>query len=249
MGKRQDNRDEKRKLIVDSARRLMQARATSDFSMRTLADVAGVSSATPYSLFGSKQAVIAAVMDTDFDNFTSALSAKPVIGLDIFFHMVDITVELFAANPGYYKKGALAIQAASDKALASHFGLPRHGLLRDFVRDAIQRGDINHRINADSFALTLGHQFYGWIQAWANGDIKLDDLSNRAKYGMSMALAAAATADVRDALMVQLLNFQDALPEAGAMAAIQTTAAMTTSANKKTTTNLSNNNSVKEALG
>ena len=90
MGKRQDNRDEKRKLIVDSARRLMQARSTSDFSMRTLADVAGVSSATPYSLFGSKQAVIAAVMDTDFDNFTSALTAKPAVGLDIFFRMVDV---------------------------------------------------------------------------------------------------------------------------------------------------------------
>ena len=239
MGKRQDNRDEKRKLIVDSARRLMQARSTSDFSMRTLADVAGVSSATPYSLFGSKQAVIAAVMDTDFDNFTSALTAKPAVGLDIFFRMVDVTVELFAADPGYYKKGALAIQAASDRALASHFGLPRHGLLRDFIRDAIQRGDINHRINADSFALTLGHQFYGWIQAWASGDIELGDLSNRAKYGMSMALAAAATADVRDALMVQVLSFQDALPETGARAAIHA------STNK----NLDNNKHIKEALG
>ena len=60
-----------------------------------------------------------------------------------------------------------------------------------------------------------------------------------AKYGMSMALAAAATADVRDALMVQVLSFQDALPETGARAAIHA------STNK----NLDNNKHIKEALG
>ena len=73
----------------------------------------------------------------------------------------------------------------------------------------------------------------------ASGDIELGDLSNRAKYGMSMALAAAATADVRDALMVQVLSFQDALPETGARAAIHA------STNK----NLDNNKHIKEALG
>ena len=75
MSKRESNRDEKRQLIVDTARHLMQVREVSDFSMRTLAEVAGVSSATPYALFGSKQALIAAVMDTDFANFMDALMA------------------------------------------------------------------------------------------------------------------------------------------------------------------------------
>jgi hypothetical protein len=56
---------------------------------------------------------------------------------------------------------------------------------------------------------------------------------------MSMALAAAATADVRDALMVQVLSFQDALPETGARTAIHA------STNK----NLDNNKHIKEALG
>jgi len=46
MGKREINRDEKRQLIVTTARHLMQVRDVSDFSMRTLAEVAGVSSQT-----------------------------------------------------------------------------------------------------------------------------------------------------------------------------------------------------------
>jgi AcrR family transcriptional regulator len=221
MGKRAANRDEKRQLIVDSARQLMRARASSDFSMRTLAEVAGVSSATPYSLFGSKQAVIAAVMDTDFDDFVAALSAEPKQGFGVFFRLVDVTAEKFAQNPGYYRTGAQAIQATTDKALSSHFSLPRHGLLKDLVGEAIQRGEISHRVNADSLALSLGHQFYGWIQVWAKGDMDLPAMVARAKYGMGLGLVAVAADAKRLPLLEQVLAMQDALPEAGAFAAMR----------------------------
>jgi len=217
MGKRDTNRDEKRQLIVTTARKLMQVREVSDFSMRTLAEVAGVSSATPYALFGSKQAVIAAVMDTDFADFMTALTAEPNQGLDVFFRLVDVTAELFEKNPGYYSTGAQAIQATTDQTLTSHFSLPRHGLFKDLVSDAIQRGEICHQINPDSLALNLGHQFYGWIQAWAKGNITLPDMVARTKYGLGLGLAAVATEASRAQLLEQVVAIQATLPEAGVL--------------------------------
>jgi AcrR family transcriptional regulator len=217
MGKRDTNRDEKRQLIVTTARKLMQVREVSDFSMRTLAEVAGVSSATPYALFGSKQALIAAVMDTDFADFMTALTAEPNQGFDVFFRLVDVTAELFEKNPGYYSTGAQAIQATTDQTLTSHFSLPRHGLFKDLVSDAIQRGEICHQINPDSLALNLGHQFYGWIQAWAKGNITLPDMVARTKYGLGLGLAAVATEASRAQLLEQVVAIQATLPEAGVL--------------------------------
>lgn len=217
MGKRDTNRDEKRQLIVTTARKLMQVREVSDFSMRSLAEVAGVSSATPYALFGSKQALIAAVMDTDFADFMTALTAEPNQGFDVFFRLVDVTAELFEKNPGYYSTGAQAIQATTDQTLTSHFSLPRHGLFKDLVSDAIQRGEICHQINPDSLALNLGHQFYGWIQAWAKGNITLPDMVARTKYGLGLGLAAVATEASRAQLLEQVVAIQATLPEAGVL--------------------------------
>jgi hypothetical protein len=130
---------------------------------------------------------------------------------------VDVTAELFEKNPGYYSTGAQAIQATTDQTLTSHFSLPRHGLFKDLVSDAIQRGEICHQINPDSLALNLGHQFYGWIQAWAKGNITLPDMVARTKYGLGLGLAAVATEASRAQLLEQVVAIQATLPEAGVL--------------------------------
>jgi len=221
MSKRESKRDEKRQLIVDTARHLMQVREVSDFSMRTLAEVAGVSSATPYALFGSKQALIAAVMDTDFANFMDALMAEPMQGFSVFFRLVDVTKELFEKDAGYYRTGVQAIDATTDQTLTSAFSLPRQGLFKDLVSAAIQRGEISHQVNPDSLALSLSHQLYGWVQAWAKGAIDLPEMVARAKFGLGLDLAAVATEDHRAPLLAQVWVIQDSLPEARGLAAMR----------------------------
>ncbi|MDZ7684943.1 MAG: TetR/AcrR family transcriptional regulator [Gammaproteobacteria bacterium] len=172
-------RSTKREDIIRAAKQLMQARNASGFSMRTLAEVAGVSIATPYNLFGSKQAIIAAVMDADLDELRQALFAKPKDPIEIFFHLVDVSAEFFEAEPGFYKAGASAIEAETDSALANHFGLPRHALLRSLVSQAVQNGHLAYAINPDSIAVALGQQFFGWIQAWSRDQISLADMVTR----------------------------------------------------------------------
>lgn len=204
----------KRDDIIDAARRLMQARESRGFSMRTLAEVAGVSIATPYNLFGSKHAIIAAVMDADLNDFREALFAETKSEIDIFFHMVDVSAELFSRSPGYYKSGLGALETDADPALANHFGTPRHELLRDLVSRAVQAGYLAHCANPDSVAIALGQQFYGWTQAWARGHIPLEDMVSRTHHVFALTLAGAASADQRDALFDRAMALQDLLPEA-----------------------------------
>ena len=215
MSKRDDNRRDKRQLIVDAARALMQAGDTEGFSMRTLAEEAGVSIATPYNLFGSKEQVVAAVMDTDLARYREALNSADKDPLELLFHSISIGRQLFEAEPHFYKMGAQSIQGATDSSLTTQFSLPRHQLLRDLVQQAVQTGYLTHRINSDSLAIALGHQYYGWIQAWARDLISLDEMETRSHYAYAMTLAAAATDDYREALINRAMTLQKSLPEAG----------------------------------
>ena len=77
--------------------------------MRQLADASGVSLATPYNLFGSKQGVISAVMDTDLDDFKHRLLSIDSNPIDCIFNLVTVSSQLFAEQPNYYKTGALGV--------------------------------------------------------------------------------------------------------------------------------------------
>lgn len=204
----------KRDDIIQAARTLMQARNATGFSMRTLAEVAGVSIATPYNLFGSKQAIVAAVMDADLEDFREALFAEPKDPVEIFFHLVTVSARLFEEAPGYYRSGIGAIEAETDSALANHFGLPRHALLRDLVTRAVQEGYLVHSINPDSLAIAIGQQSFGWMQGWARGHLSLEDMIARTHYGLALTLAGAASTSHRDRLMERAIQLQAELPEA-----------------------------------
>ncbi len=63
----------------------MQESEGAGFSMRALAINAGVSIATPYNLFGSKQAIICAVVKSDLRHFREELLRVQNNELDAFF--------------------------------------------------------------------------------------------------------------------------------------------------------------------
>jgi AcrR family transcriptional regulator len=62
---REVQKDERRKHLVRTARKLLENEETSGFSMPDLAQHAGVSLATPYNLFGSKAEILQAVFEVD----------------------------------------------------------------------------------------------------------------------------------------------------------------------------------------
>ena len=213
MSKREQNKSDKRGQIIKAARELMRIRSSTGFSMRQLADASGVSLATPYNLFGSKQGIISAVMDTDLDDFKDRLLSIDSNPIDRIFNLVSVSSQLFAEQPNYYKTGALALNRETDKTLKSNFGLPRQALMKHLVQQAIQHEYISPRMNADSLSITLSMQFYSWIQLWANDQITLKELETRGHYTFAVTLAGAATEAAREALLDQIIQLQEALPE------------------------------------
>ena len=193
MSNREEAKHKRRRQIVRAARALMQQTGDTGFSMRALAEQAGVSIATPYNLFGSKQTIMFAVLDDDLEHYQKRLAKVRGDELDTFFKAVSVTTALFATEPSFYGAVLLAVYNDGGREFRSMFGGPRHAMWRGFVVDAIDAGYLVDEVEPDAFAINLGRSFFAAILEWANGQISLQELDAWAQYGFALSLGAMST--------------------------------------------------------
>ncbi len=197
IGKREEAKNRNKDRIIAAARELMQA-PDGSLSMRELAEMAGVSVATPYNLFGSKQDVIAAVLDDDLDALQESVGDIEGDPIDGFFGVIEVTAAMLASSPAFYRTGARAVQAdIMNEDLQHRMREPRHTVLRHLVQRAVQLGYVSHKISVDIFAVQLGQTLMIWIQSWANDHVTLEQWSDYVTYGFALSLAGVVTEDYK----------------------------------------------------
>ncbi|HSG89712.1 MAG TPA: TetR/AcrR family transcriptional regulator [Pseudomonadales bacterium] len=221
MSTREEAKDRRRRQITAAARTLMQKGDTS-FTMRNLAETAGVSIATPYNLFGSKQAVMFAVMETDLSQYAATLAAQDVDELEVFFRAVEVAADHYGREPDYHRGVLFAAYSDGGREYRSLFAGPGHALWRDMVTRAVAAGRLRATVEANAFAATLEHLLFSCVLEWVRGELDLDELVLRAHYGFALVLLGMAEAPCRTALEARAEALQTrlvALWTAGTVAA------------------------------
>lgn len=211
MPTREESKAERRRAIVRAARALMQETGQAGFSMRALAERAGVSIATPYNLFGSKQAVMYAVLDSDLAQYQEQLERLDADEIDVFFHAVSLAATLYSAEPGFYRAVLFAVYNDGGTEFRAMFGGPRHAMWRRLVTDARAAGLLESDVDTNAFAIHLGHILFGCIIEWVNGLITLEEMELRGHYGFAIALRGMATAGAATRLRGKTLAAQKRL--------------------------------------
>lgn len=95
----------RRQRLLDAAASLVRTSGNTDFSMLTLAKLAGVSPATPYNLLGSKVGVLYALLNSSLDKVLQRLDQANDQD-DPFECVVQAAVngaEFFASEPDFYR--------------------------------------------------------------------------------------------------------------------------------------------------
>jgi AcrR family transcriptional regulator len=200
MSNREEAKHLRRRKIVRAARALMQQTGDAGFSMRALADQAGVSIATPYNLFGSKQAVMFAVLDADLEYYQKRLAKVRVDELDVFFKAVSLATTLYSTEPSFYRAVLFAVYNDGGREFKSMFGGPRHAMWKGFVQDAVKAGFLSEDVEPDAFAINLGRTFFSAILEWVSGELSLPELEAWAQYGFALSLSAMSTPASADRL-------------------------------------------------
>jgi AcrR family transcriptional regulator len=180
------SREAKQERVLDAAVRLLRASGTADFSMRDLADEAGVSFATPFNYFGSKMAIMHALSTKLIDTMRARFDAAPMAA--------DATTRVLTAFE--IAAAVLLEEPAVTRPVIGSLGSPttEPGCVADRSRAlwATALGDlvgIREELSAAARCslpdhLALG--FRGCISFWVAGEIKDENLRARA-----CAIAAA----------------------------------------------------------
>jgi AcrR family transcriptional regulator len=180
------SREAKHEHVLDAAVRLLRASGAADFSMRDLAEEAGVSFATPFNYFGSKTAIMHALSTKLIDTMAARFDAAPTAA--------DATTRVLAAFN--IAIAVLLEEPAVTRPVIGSLGSPttEPGCVADRSRAlwATALGDlVGIRKELTTAALCslpdqLAVGFRGCISFWVAGEIKDENLPARA-----CAIAAA----------------------------------------------------------
>jgi AcrR family transcriptional regulator len=210
MSKREEAKQYRRDAILRAARELIQETHQAGFSMRSLAQRSGLSIVTPYNLFGSKQAILLSLLDSDIANFRRTLGDVDADELDRLFNAVSLGTEFFESEPDYYRT-VLAAVYRGGKEYRAMFRGPRRAFWRELVDDAIRAGYLGKHVSPEPFTTNLVSIFFSAIMEWVSDEISLPEMDARAQYGFALALLAVATPKGKRRLQTQVGQLQKAL--------------------------------------
>lgn len=214
--RREAGKAERRRRIIHAARDLIRETGNAGLSMRALAARAGVSLATPYNLFGSKRAIVLAVLDdvrVFQDRFANVKSTDP---LERIFTALDMAVEIYVADPPFYRTLWAAVFDASDDVRREIFNSTRNAFWRDLVVGAAKAGVVAADVNVELLFRVLDRSFESAMLEWVMGEQEADRLSATVRYGYALILKGAASDDWRGPLAARVAESQARI-EAGAV--------------------------------
>ena len=204
MGSREESKSRRRDDIVRAARSLLRQPGVAALNMRTLATEAGVSIATPYNLFGSKQAILVAVLDEDFAEYQASLAGLESTGVDALFEAVALMRRQFDEAPDFYRNLFSTVRMEVGPELRFVLSGPRYTLWKNLLRTATEQGLLEADVDPDAFAITLSQLLLSNVQEWAAGYLALDEMDARIRYGVALVLSAVATGQSEAALRTRL---------------------------------------------
>lgn len=211
MASREEGKQQRRRQILRAARELVR-RGDTAFTMRALAEAANVSVATPYNLFGSKQAVMFAVLEHDLAAYARAVDDTAVPAPEVFFRAVDLAAEHYGRDPDYHRSVLFAAYNDGGREYRSLFAGPGHALWRGMVARGIEDGRLAAIVHPDTLAASLEQQLFACVLEWVRGELELEELVLRAHYGFALLLlGVVAREQDRDALTARLEALQDRL--------------------------------------
>lgn len=211
MASREEAKQQRRDDIARAARKMMQRTGKTGFSMRALAEEAGVSIATPYNLFGSKQAVMFAVLDADLAQYQQRLEQMKSDEIDAFFKAVSLATELYGSEPNFYRAVLFAVYNDGGTEFRSMFSGPRHAMWKQLVENAITAGQLSPEVDTTAFAVNLGNVLFSCILEWVYGQLSLPELEARGQYGFALALSGMSTPESAERLRRKVIQTQKRL--------------------------------------
>jgi AcrR family transcriptional regulator len=219
LSRREAGKEDRRQRIIKAAHDLIREHGSSGLSMRLLAERAGVSLATPYNLFGSKNAIIWSVLGDVREYQERFTKARPADPIERIFAAIDLAIEFYIKDAKFYRAVWAATFDVTSDVRKDIFSRRWNGFWLPLFSDAIASGAINRNISAEvllrQFVLILRSAMFEWVV----GDLSSRELGPTVFCGVVLMLKGAATPDWQAPLEIRLRESLQHLERSGAQRA------------------------------
>ncbi len=207
---------ERRARILDAAAQLIRESGRTGLSMRTLAQRAEVSLATPYNLFGSKGSVLMALQLGALEKLEAAMEQlRARDPIDQVLEVAQLGVRIYTGDPAFW----LPLMQAHWLARGALHESPLHprivALWHRSLEAGVEEGRLLPEVNAEYVARMLVICFYGVLVMWVQGNLDSEGFRTHMLYGFILTLLGVATHGARARLMKQLQELEREMNLAG----------------------------------
>ena len=212
MSRREEAKAERRRRIIAAARDLIKETGDTGLSMRAIAARAGVSLTTPYNLFGSKRAIVIALLE-DVREFHERFSQLHRVGaVERIFQAVSITLAYLADDPDFYRTLWTEALRFDSKELRGELQSPqRYGFWWALLNEARGEGALLADVDLDPLLRALDAVYVAAMLAWVLGAIEAQEIQAHVCYGYALTLRGAANGDHAATLEKKLIGYQTEL--------------------------------------
>lgn len=202
MGRRELQKQARRATLLQAARAALER---GDFSMRRLAEDAGMSEVTPYNLFGSKRGVLEALYVTLRSEAEEQLARLgPRAPLERVFDAIDLLAAGLASAPGFYRGffGALVERPVSDRPPTGDD--PGRAYWRHIIAQAAADGGLRPGARQDLLARSFICLIGGAMQDWLDERITAEEWGLITAHGFALMALPLASKDAAPTLRERL---------------------------------------------
>ncbi len=216
LSRREAGKEDRRQRIIKAAHDLIREHGSAGLSMRLLAEKAGVSLATPYNLFGSKNAIIWSVLGDVREYQERFTKSRPADPIERIFAAIDLAIEFYNKDAKFYRAVWAATFDVTSDVRKDIFSRRWNGFWLPLFSDAIASGAIDKNISAEvllrQFVLILRSAMFEWVV----GDLSPRELGPTVFCGVVLMLKGAATPGWQAPLEIRLRESLQHLEHSGA---------------------------------
>lgn len=220
LGRREQAKAGRRMRIVRAARDLIRETGDTDLSMRMLAQRAEVSLSTPYNLFGSKRAVVLAVLEDERDFAERFRQLKSGNSIERIFEAHELAFSYYTSDPDFYRtlwRALLSTSGQDNTGLATPERLAQtRAIWLGLVRSAARDGYLSEDVPVELIVQAMAHVTGGALLSWAVGSLSTAALTATVGIGYALCLKGLANPVGQNVLQAQILSYQAKLSKTGA---------------------------------
>lgn len=188
---------ERRRRMIEAARRMIAEGHASGFTVRELARQAGVSVAVIYSAYGDKEGLIAAAIEDFYRSLPMARREAPSTLAGVL-RGIDAATAVVLDNVAYSRALCdLYFSRTVDARVFTAIHNIAVDMIRPWLQHCVAEGETVPGLPFDDLCFVLARDRWSVLQAWSRGRIADDELSDATRLSFLMLAAGLSVGRIR----------------------------------------------------